>query len=96
MPANGIARISFNTKTPTVVRVKYNPVTFLAELTLAGDLEVNMNLRAEELRNLISDASKALGAMVDDPAAIGYDAVTKSHVAAISRLEHAVNWESPQ
>ena len=91
MSANGIAVVSYITKGPTRLGAVYNPQTFLTEVTLSGDLEVRVNLRADQLRELIADASKALGAMVADPAAIGHDNVMTNNRVGIDRLEASLN-----
>lgn len=91
MPASGYAQIAYASKAKTVARVRYHDELKLAELTLTGDLDVTMRLRADELDKLIAEASKVLAAMSEDPHSIGHTALVQSRQIGLDRLEHVLN-----
>lgn len=71
-------------------RVSYNRVTQLAEVNVGGDVALTLTLNATQLSALAGECNRALGLMLEDPGAIGYDAVTAVTHRDIDRLEHLI------
>lgn len=88
MPASGIARVRYSSKSHTVARLRYDKELQLAVLTVSGDLEVELNLRSDQLEQLLSDGARVLDRMLEDPGAIGNETLAERQRRAIDRLEH--------
>lgn len=90
MPATGIGRVTYSAKSRTVLRFTYDHEVKLAYLNVAGDVEISMSLSADQLDALLKEGAKVLARMMDDPAAIGFDAMQESQTRSIDRLAHLI------
>lgn len=90
MTVYGGMKVTYESKSRGSLRTSYNKATQLAELAVGGDFAGVMSLNASELSAFISECSRALGLMLEDPGSIGYDAVKVVTTRAIDRLEHLI------
>lgn len=88
MTAYGGLIAKYEYKGRSHARVTYNKTSKLANITLAGDVELTLTLRADQLAALSSDVSRALAAMLEDTSSIGYDTLEATNSRGIDRLEH--------
>lgn len=90
MTVHGGLKVTYTAHGRSNAHVRYNKDTKLANLTLSGDLEAVMSLRADELSRFLNDGAKALALMLEDSSSIGYDTLTETNTRSIDRLEHLV------
>lgn len=90
---HGITTLKANTKVRAHTRIGYDREIGLGLMRIEGfdgGLSLRQNLRADQLQDLIDQATSVLAQMLDDKA-IGTDTLHDRNLAGIDRLQHLLN-----